>query len=429
MMKVGVPSRRKPLSPALSDLLEGLGLDVTNAQLGWRAATVPGDYLVLPSAHRPQLLVPCVPSAGVMIRERRARGLRAKVLKKAIGSTLGWGLAGYLPLLRLNLGQPELADLLDWITETEARPGTGTGSPYTAGILVGPPRANRKPVLRIFAATGHTWGYAKVGINELTNALVRRESDALAEVSTWTLTTLRAPTVLKAGVFAGHRVLATSPMATSGADRQPAALPVEPTRELFSLHARHDVPLRAAPALAKPSSVGSRREAEIEVLADRLMSVLGDHLIPLGASHGDWTPWNLAWTTSGGSRILEAWDWERASVGVPQGHDVIHFEAAKVHGDSPASATADLLARLPSQLAACGIDPALTRPLLATYLLAVGRRYAADLDVGHVAPLAHRLTWVTDLLGREVARLELDRLEQTGRPAASGNSDYSGGTR
>lgn len=391
------------LPDELVSLLAGLGIAPADAHLRRSRSTQGTDYLVLPGPERPQLLVPCLPAAGVMIRERRARGVRAKLSKRSVATALDSGFLDRLPVLRLNLQGSQLADLLAWITADD-----DDGAPYVAGIMAGPPRANRKPVLRIFSSTAKTWGFAKIGVNELTDALVRRESLALAEVKDWRLRTVRPPQVLKAGVYAGREVLATSPLAASGSDRQPAALPVEPTRELFRTQAEHGTPLRAAPGLAAPSIVMTPAAHVIEQLAERLFAVIGEERIPLGAAHGDWTPWNMAWTGPGSDSVLEVWDWERLAVGVPQGHDVVHFEAAKVRVDEPGTAEQDFLRTLPARLAACGIDPVLSSRLLTTYLVAIGRRYAADLALAGVPALSRRLTWVSDLLTREVSRLESD---------------------
>lgn len=402
------PSTRLPAE--LVSLLAGLGVDPADARLRRTRSTQGTDYLVLPGPDRPQLLVPCLPAAGVMIRERRARGMRAKVSKRSVATALDSGLLDRLPVLRLNLRGSALADLLSWITADDV---AGSGAPYAAGIMAGPPRANRKPVLRIFSSTAQTWGFAKIGVNELTNGLVRRESLALAEVTDWRLRTVRPPSVLKAGVYAGREVLATSPLGASGADRQPAALPVEPTRELFLSQSEHGTPLRAAPALTAPGVVNTSPAHAIEQLAERLLAVIGDERIPLGAAHGDWTPWNMAWAGPGPDSVLEVWDWERLAVGVPQGHDAVHFEAAKVRVDEPGSAEQDFLRTLPAKLAACGIDPALSSRLLTTYLVAIGRRYAADLALAEVPALSRRLDWVSDLLAREVSRLESDHRDRT----------------
>jgi len=399
------------LPAELVALLLGLGVDPADARLHRRRSARGSDFLVLPSLDRPQLLVPFVEGAGVMVRERRARGVRARVSKGTVATGLDSGLLDRLPLLRLNVQSPAFDDLLTWIT---ADPSAGrSAAPYTAGIMVGPPRANRKPVLRIFAPTGETWGYAKVGVNELTDALVRREANALAEVTAWGLRTVRAPGVLRAGVYDGREILATSPLAATGADRQPTALPVEPTREIFLTQATYDIPLRAAAALSAPATVATPAAHDVEALAERLLAVIGDERIPLGAAHGDWTPWNMAWADSGPDAILEAWDWERLATEVPQGHDVVHFEAAKVRVDEPGSAEETFLRTLPAKLAACGVDPALSSRLLATYLVGIGRRYAADLALEAVPALSRRLGWVSDLLAREVTRLELDNPNRT----------------
>lgn len=393
------------LPHALVEVLIGLGIDPADAHLRRHRSPSAADYLVLPSPARPQLLVPCIRPAGVMIGERRARGLRARISKRAVATGLGSGLTDRLPLLRLNLKGTALDDLLSWITAES----TAASLPLSAGVMLGPPRANRKPVLRIFSGTGATWGYAKIGVNGLTDELIHREAEALQEVAGWRLTRVRAPQVLKAGQYGGREVLATSPLAAAGAHRQPTALPVEPTRELFLLHAEYSTPLRAARALSTPTSVTTPAAVAVEVLAERLLAKIGHDRIPLGAAHGDWTPWNMAWTGSSATAVLDVWDWERASIGVPQGHDVVHFEAAKVRVDDPGSAEADLLRALPSRLAACGIDPALSSRLLTSYLVVVGRRYAADLALEAVPALSRRLAWVTDLLSREIDRLDGQR--------------------
>lgn len=391
------------LPEPLAQLLSSLGVPPQSAHLGKSLTPAAGDYLVLPSPDRPQLLVPCVPAAGVIIAERRAAGLRAKTIKTAFSKAMSSGVANRLPLTRLSLDEPGLSTLIAWITSTDPsqRPG------YSAGILVGPPRANRKPVLRVFTPDGVTWGYAKLGLNDLTDALISRETDALRSVAEWDLRRVRAPQILKAGVFGGHQVLATSPLATeSGGTRQPSALPVEPTREIFQVQAQYDVPLRAAPALATPATVATPSGRAIEALATRLLEVVGDDLIPLGAGHGDWTPWNMAWAKAGSTEMLEAWDWERAALGVPQGHDVVHFEVAKIGVGERNSGERDVLAALPARLAACGIDSTLTGRLLASYLVVIGRRYAGDLALEHVASLNRRLDWVITLLERQVTELE-----------------------
>ena len=56
------------------------------------------------------------------------------------------------------------------------------GTEVRVGVLLGTRRVNQKPVLQVFDLDGRILGYAKVGHNDLTAALVRREAEALATV-------------------------------------------------------------------------------------------------------------------------------------------------------------------------------------------------------------------------------------------------------
>ena len=46
-------------------------------------------------------------------------------------------------------------------------------------LRIGPPRANRKPVLELLSPGGEVLGFAKVGVTGLTRELVRAEAAAL----------------------------------------------------------------------------------------------------------------------------------------------------------------------------------------------------------------------------------------------------------
>lgn len=383
-----------PLPSPLAQLLTELGVDPGRARLVRRSAGAPA-YLCLPSPERPQLLVPLERWAGVMVAERRARGRRAVAAKQAVSLALTTGLLGRLPVPRLLVDDPALTELARWV---------GGADGYRLGVLSGPPRANRKPVLRVFTPAGTTWGYAKVGSTPLATELVRHEAAALTHLAQVDLPGLRPPQVLRSGTWRDRAVLVTSPLAGPASHRQPAALPVGPTRTLFSVGARSDLPVSASSVFTgsvPPEELG-RPGGELLPLAERLREALGDRRLPLGAAHGDWTPWNMAWT--GG--VLEAWDWERFATDLPAGHDVVHFESSFVQAADPGPGEERLLHELPGQLSRCGLDPALTHPLLALYLLVVGRRYARDLRREHVSSVAARLDWVIRLLRVTTARVE-----------------------
>lgn len=378
-----------PVPPPLADLLAELGLDPARATLSRRPGRQPRAYLCLPSPGRPQLLVPLVPAAGDVVTERRSAGWRGRITKGLVATGLRSGVAPWLPVRRLVVTDPALDDLARWITGDDRA---------HLGVLSGPPRANRKPVLRVLAPSGRTTAYAKLGGSALTSELVRRETAALRSLGAAQISGLRPPDVLKAGEWAGRAVLVTSPLATGTALRQPDRLPVAQTRALFGHAARDDLPLRASSVFADRSAGPS---PELDRLGARLLSVVGDLRLPVGAAHGDWTPWNMALDGD----LLEVWDWERYAEDVPAGLDAVHFEASLVTVDSGFAGETRFLAQLPGQLERCGVDPEARRLLLPLYLYAIGRRYAADLALHHADRASRRLAWVTGLLRRQLATL------------------------
>ncbi|MGD9957850.1 hypothetical protein [Nocardioides sp.] len=380
------------LSSALNDLLLELGLDPAASRLTRQQG--PG-WMVLPSVKRPQVLVPLSQGAGPMIAERRARGRVAVVRRELARRSLGATWSRRLPLRRLQTRDPALAELLGWLGDP-ARPAA------TVGVMVGPPRANRKPVLRLFGADGETWGYAKMGINDLTNQLVEQEIAALTAVGELDLPGIIVPAVLKHGTWRGRSVLLTAALALDADQRQPSELPIAATRTLFTQCSQVDVPLKAATGMALVEAPRSGEGVRLEELGARLMDVVGDRRIPLGASHGDWTPWNMAWS----NEDLEVWDWERFATGVPQGFDAVHFEASKVLSFQTDVTEPAFMDTLPRQLERCDVEPVLTTTLLCTYLLAIGRRYARDLERAPAPAVVKRLHWVIRLLGSQIELLE-----------------------
>lgn len=389
------------LPAALRSALGELGVSDQDARLsllpgGSRSTDAKLDaYLVLPSPDRPQLLVPLDASGGELIAERRSGNQVDKVVKRALSSALRRGYAAQLPGPRLLIRGGSLRRLIEFAS---------SGACHSAGVMWGPPRANRKPVLRIFDAQANTWGYAKVGINELTNELVAAEADRLARVNALTWRTLRPPRVLLDDSLDGRRVLTTAPLAGAGAERQPSELPLAATQELFAAVPTTDATL--ATILGTPAEGTDARVVELTELT---VARWGGRLLPVGASHGDWTPWNMAYSSTpiestAGERVLDVWDWERFETDRPLGFDIVHFacsslDAARPEAADPGSAA---LAVLPGQFAACGLDPLSSDAVLAAYLLLIVRRYDADLAREPVASLARRREWALDLLARHL---------------------------
>lgn len=375
----------------LREVLGELGVPAEDARLSLVSAQSADSYLVLPSPDRPQLLVPLTAAGGELIAERRSGNAADRVIKRVLSGVLRRGYAGLLPGPRLLVRGERLRRLAEFAS---------SGACHSAGYMWGPPRANRKPVLRLFDAEGHTWGYAKVGINELTNELVNAEASRLARVNDLPWRSLRPPRVLLDDTFEGRRVLTTAPLAGAGAERQPAALPVAATREL-SAH----TPVSTATLAAVLS--GAESDVRVRSLTAQVLARWGERVLPVGASHGDWTPWNMAYSTdrveggsSAGDRVLDVWDWERFETDRPLGFDIVHFACSALDAAQPDAADprSDVIIGLAGQFGACGLDADTVDPVLAAYLLLITRRYDADLAREPVPALARRRQWALDLL-------------------------------
>jgi hypothetical protein len=117
--------------------------------------------------------------------------------------------------------------------------------------------------------------------------------------------------------------------------------------------------------------------------------------LPVGAWHGDWTPWNMA-RVPGEDRV-RLWDWERFETGVPRGIDRFHYLVNAVtrrDGTTPAT--------IRSGLALAGADAARAgsaeHTLAGLYLLAVAARYLPLSEGPGGEDIASRATAVVEAL-------------------------------
>ena len=362
------------------------------------AATPATGWLVLPSARRPRLLVPVgVPAAARMLTRHGDRpGPRA--VRAALAAGVRTGLLERLPVQRL-VAHPAAASLAERL-----EPALGPG--LALGALLGTPRVNRKPVLQVFDPAGRTVAFVKVGHDDRSRWLVRREADNLARVRAVGVPGVEPPEVLHAGPVDDLEVLVLSPLASSqGQDRSGPVPPPLPAMAALAATggtqrcALRDSPfaerLRARSAAAAGGAGGARLAPLVAAVLDRH----GADEVELGAWHGDWAPWNMGWE---GGR-LQLWDWERYARGVPLGLDLVHFLAQRVRHDRPGlrAAEDDLLAALPGLLPAVGV-PAARAPLtVVLYLLELAARFLAPED-GAAGSDHPRARWALDLADRQL---------------------------
>lgn len=290
----------------------------------------PGDgrrseYLAVGPSGRPSFLLPrdrrVAAAACRSYNALRPPAVRRR--RRAVSAAVGVGLGPVLaePVVATGLppdpdGRPLLDELADLL---------GTG-PLSAAVGMGGVDDWWTPVLQLFDGAGRPVGYAKVGTTPLTAELVRNEARVLRHLRRHPPVRLVVPRVVGHGGWAGCQIVVTEPLPTGvrALDRTmpprcPLVGPGGPSA---------DSPLAASAwwgsvrdRLVRPSgTVGARTRAALDALDHRCAGVE----LPLGLSHGDWVPWNLALLPGGVGPSLVAWDWEYGSTDAPVGLDDVH---------------------------------------------------------------------------------------------------------
>ncbi|MFV0459007.1 MAG: hypothetical protein ACK5MT_09605 [Actinomycetales bacterium] len=368
---------------------------------------------VFPRLDDPRLLVPVgMPGAERMfIRHgggRVARAGRAALRRAVRGQQL---VCAPLPRVRIAAStRPAPApDDLAASRSVEELAATVLDHPVVAGVLLGPARINRKPVVEVFRPNGEIASFVKVAVNPLTTDLVRTETANLEQLSQTALAGLRIPTVLHAGSLGRRQVAMLDVLSSSQSlDRRTPTLPVEQMTLLAGALGSRHIQLAESPFLGRLRGLASH-----SVASDRLGALLagavarwGQERVWFGCWHGDWAPWNMGYNGD----TVELWDWERFDPDVPWGFDAIHFRAQQVRHLSPQARSDDLSLRagVPSLLGAMGSPGAQQNPdlVLVLYLVTIATRLLeAVARVGESGPVtastgAPRADWAIDLAER-----------------------------
>jgi hypothetical protein len=358
------------------------------------------DAYLFPSGRNPRLVLPAdVPGSSSMVR--RLAGGRSplvvpaiRLLERSIRSR-AFSLARW-PMLRVPITDPE-ADSI------ERHLAACFGTEVRVGVLLGTRRVNQKPVLQVYDLAGELLGYAKVGHNDLTAALVRREASALASIGSRHPRSFRVPEVLHHGPWAGLEVLVMSALTTTPRREVPPATRLEAMREVAGLGVTTTVALGE-------SGFWSRLRREIDVLSDQpdgaRLAAGADLLeerhaadpVSLGGWHGDWGAWNMGMGPGG----LQIWDWERFDPEVPVGFDGLHFDAQRVRPGQRDHRRQEetFLGSVAPTLSALGVPAERHELTLRLYLLEIAVRYVDGLTHGATPALRRRTSWVLTLLER-----------------------------
>lgn len=356
-------------------------------------------YLLLPGQRRPRILVPAgerVAAARAATRQLSGRRTRTRLARRIVAGAVWSGALEVVPALQATVTGPRYAPSI----ETILLRCLGGEHPLLT-MPVGPARANRKPVLQVTDRSGRVRAFVKIGHDQLTRSLVRREASALRGLDRSVLTTTRAPEVIELLEWNDLTVLVLTPLPLParrqrGEGARQALLTT--VQEIGALTGQPATPQDISPFHAglheQLRGCGERGEPLLRHLGalDRPCPP-----IRLAPWHGDLNPGNLA---VGPSETL-VWDWERFDAAVPFGFDLLHHALARaitVRGEDAGGAAVALLLSAPEMLAPLGVPRAAADVTARLYLLTLSARYLHDQQDAAGAVLGRVEEWILPAL-------------------------------
>jgi hypothetical protein len=363
------------------------------------------EYLVVPNAHRPRLLVPNAsrPVAAEAVRRyAEPQSRMARLKRTAVVAAVHTRTDRLLFRDRIRVTGPVSASIDGYLSDALRRD-------LSVSVHIGPARANRKPVLQLLTPDGETFAFGKIGTGPLTQRLVRAETAALNALATSGLTKLTVPQVLHAGQWRGLQVLVQTalPVWLPRAPLTPRRLTAAmldiagccgyTTGPLAQSAYWHELRARLAAVTDRPEG------AALAAAVDLLAAHAGETTLRYGAWHGDWAPWNMANLAD----ALLVWDWERFATGVPLGFDAMHHELQKriqTSGDARGAVEA-AVRRADELLAPFGVAPVARETTALLYLVDLAVRYLTDRQAEAGARLGVLGTWLLPVLIRRVEEL------------------------
>lgn len=272
-------------------------------------------YAVIPALGSAKFLLPLASrrvTAASVLAYNALRPPRVRASRAAVGTLARLGLLGVTQAPVLSVYAQSPSDLLPGFL------GARLGATLHAAIGIRPPDPHHKPTLQLFDDSGTPRGYAKIGWNDGTRAMVRAEAATLGELPTGGGFP-PAPRLVLHTRWRGREIAVIEPMPrdVTAIDR-----PEVPRLDAMLAVARRGGPA-TAPRPVAPLIAAWRRRAEgsPDPRIHRFIDALDTGLaVELGFWHGDWVPWNMALHRG---RLL-VWDWENAGYAVPVGFDLAH---------------------------------------------------------------------------------------------------------
>jgi len=291
-------------------------------------------FALVPSKRRARFLIPLTPwrAAAASLSVYNPQKALTRVAKHLLGVGLRTGLAQlFLPTNRTSSARdlPPVEGIRGPSLQEYLSDALGEKNLIMA-VSLGTPGLHRKPVLQLMNSRGATLGYAKVGWNEQTRELVRKEEAVLTRLGDVRFSTAIIPRVLHAGWWDGRYILVeevpagrTKPSGHSLTDRH-----LEFLRELRSGNPTQPAPVEHGLAAELTERIATLRARGLHYyphLLDQAIARCVERLkgVPIcfGFKHGDFTPWNIL----GVHDKLFVFDWEYAEESTLPGWDLFHF--------------------------------------------------------------------------------------------------------
>jgi hypothetical protein len=353
-------------------------------------------FAVLPTAARPRFVVSLASrraAAAAIGDSSYTPELQVRLARAVSRLGITLGIAGHVFRDRLSItesdSEPEqpLSDVLlsERVAEIFER------DDLTVAVHVGPPRPNRKPLVRVLSHDGAFVGYVKIGWNTLTRGLVRNEARILAEIdgSRSSLTALEVPRIVYAGKWRQFELLALTPLRGRPLRlvRRHLDVAAAAMNEISQFARDEDRHLADSDywRATKARIEDAANAAPLARLADTIEKRCGSEVFAFGSWHGDWAPWNMAWR----DRRVAVWDWERSTNNAPAGLDAAHFDfqvALATSRNRPIPALETVLAGNAPMLSGLALPHPPQRTLLALHLLEMGLRWENGRRAGMSPP-------------------------------------------
>ncbi|AGL19978.1 hypothetical protein [Actinoplanes sp. N902-109] len=317
-------------------------------------------YAVIPALDTARFLLPLVSrrvTAASLLAYNALRPPKVRAGRAAVGLLARAGLLGLVKAPVLSVHGTDL--LSAFLAEQLGLPR------LHAAIGIRPPDPHHKPTLQLFDDSGRPRGYAKVGWNDGTRAMVRAEAATLAELPTGGGFPA-APRLLLHTRWHGREIAVIEPMPRTV---RRVHRPDQPRLDaMLAVARRGGLPAPPAPVSGLIETWRRRAEGADPRIHGFIDALDSDLTLEFGDWHGDWVPWNMARHRRG----LLVWDWENRSAGVPVGFDLAHqaFQTAlSTHGRPAAECAAAVDAALAQHGPALGLDEARQRFVADAYLV------------------------------------------------------------